>query len=561
MDLHPDGFGGNSEKSENVCSKMNNQQTNSLFNSVSRTRDSRHVFGIVFLFLLLVLIGPAQTKAAAPAVNIFGIPVASSLPQTIIVGPDGNLWMTQFNANRIGRVIASGTNIGTMIEYTIPTGDSRPYGIANGPDGNIWFTEAKGNRIGRITVNGVFLPPFTIPTPTNSNPAGIAAGPDGRMWFTEMNFSAIGAVTTNGVFSQYKGIAGNGAVIATNSLLYNITAGPDGNMWFVQGSRAKIGRIIATPNSQLGPVGKVNEFILPITNCVPFDLIASPNDNSIYFTEYASKKIGRLSIADAVPGTTNGITQFQLPSGAPLPSVNGPYGITIDNTNGIVWFSEYNSNSIGALNISSGVVTEYPLPTVNFTTTPSYVALNPRDKSVWMTEPAGNTVYRFFLQLKPAITKQPVSQTVDAGTDVTFSVTATGASTLFYQWMFNDANIAGATKSSFTITNAQPTDNGNYSVTVANNQGSVTSTNAVLTVNPPPVTAIVQFSKIENLPGGTTGLTLSGNTGSHYEVDGSTNLVNWNQLTNFTVVTNPCQVIIKVPTNSPSFFYRARLLP
>jgi streptogramin lyase len=545
-------FDGEFEMSENMRSKMNNQQANSFFDNTSRTKAMRHVFSAIFLFLLVVLACPVKT-GAAPTVNIFPIPLTGSLPQSITLGPDGNLWMTQFNGNSIARIFANGPATGFVTEFTIPTKDSRPYGIAAGPDGNLWFTEAKGNKIGRITTNGIFLPEFFIPTLTNSNPAGITAGPDGRMWFTEINFNAIGAVTMNGVFSQYRGIAGKGAVIATNSLLYNITAGPDGNLWFVEGSRAKIGRINPTNH-------QVNEFILPIPNCIPFDLVSSPGDNSIYFTEYASKKIGRLSVADSKPGTTNGITQFQLPSGVPRSTVNGPYGITIDNANGIVWFSEYNSNSIGALNISNGSVTEFRLPALTYNTAPSFLAFNPKDKSVWMTEPAGNTVYHFFQQLKPAITRQPLSQTVPPGTNVTFSVTASGASTLAYQWLFNGSNIVGATKSSFAITNVQPTDAGNYSVIVTNSQGSITSSDAVLTVSQP-ISLVVQFSKIDNLPGGTTALTLTGNTGSHYEVDGSTNLVDWTVLTNFTAISNYYQVIINAPTNSPGFFYRARLLP
>src|SRR5881409_2252723 len=37
-----------------------------------------------------------------------------------------------------------------MIEYPV-TRLSGPVGIAPGPDGNLWFTEVDGNRIGKIT--------------------------------------------------------------------------------------------------------------------------------------------------------------------------------------------------------------------------------------------------------------------------------------------------------------------------------------------------------------------------------------------------------------------------
>ena len=83
----------------------------------------------------------------------------------------------------------------------------------------------------------------------------------------------------------------------------------------------------------------------------------------------------------------------------------------------------------------------------------------------------------------PTITTQPASQTVTAGSSVTFSVVASGTAPLSYQWKFNGANISGATSSSFTIASAQSANAGSYTVTVSNSAGSVTSAAATLTVN------------------------------------------------------------------------------
>jgi len=87
----------------------------------------------------------------------------------------------------------------------------------------------------------------------------------------------------------------------------------------------------------------------------------------------------------------------------------------------------------------------------------------------------------------PTITTQPASQTVTAGSSVTFSVVASGTAPLSYQWKFNGANISGATSSSFTIASAQSANAGSYTVTVSNSAGSVTSAAATLTVNSSPV--------------------------------------------------------------------------
>jgi pectate lyase/pectin methylesterase-like acyl-CoA thioesterase len=87
----------------------------------------------------------------------------------------------------------------------------------------------------------------------------------------------------------------------------------------------------------------------------------------------------------------------------------------------------------------------------------------------------------------PVITTQPVSQTVSAGANVTFTVGADGATPLSYQWLKNGAAMAGATAASLTLTNVQAADAGAYRVVVSNAAGSATSATAVLTVETGPV--------------------------------------------------------------------------
>ena len=86
----------------------------------------------------------------------------------------------------------------------------------------------------------------------------------------------------------------------------------------------------------------------------------------------------------------------------------------------------------------------------------------------------------------PVITVQPQDQTANQGANATFSVTASGTAPLAYQWRLYTTNISGATASSYTRANVQPADAGPYSVVVTNVAGSVTSSNANLTVNVPP---------------------------------------------------------------------------
>ena len=89
----------------------------------------------------------------------------------------------------------------------------------------------------------------------------------------------------------------------------------------------------------------------------------------------------------------------------------------------------------------------------------------------------------------PEIIVQPVSRVELEGTNVDFSVTATGLS-LTYQWTrdtldITDAvgDIAGAATATLTITTiTDPDDEGDYRVVVTNAAGTVTSDVATLIV-------------------------------------------------------------------------------
>src|SRR6266446_3963883 len=126
-------------------------------------------------------------------------PTPLSGPDSITVGPDGNLWFTEDSGNKIGRI----TPAGVITEFPLPpnlncppNGSNSPLGITAGPDGNLWFTESCGNKVGRITPTGD-ITEFAVATP-GSGPMGITVGADGNLWFTESNSNKIGRVVFAG---------------------------------------------------------------------------------------------------------------------------------------------------------------------------------------------------------------------------------------------------------------------------------------------------------------------------------------------------------------------------
>ena len=148
----------------------------------------------------------------------------------------------------------------------------------------------------------------------------------------------------------------------------------------------------------------------------------------------------------------------------------------------------------------------------------------------------------------PQILSQPVSQTVSAGSSVTFSVQASGQPKPTYQWQFGGIDIPGATNSSYQIPAASVANIGLYDVNVSNPVATVQSTNAALSL-----------LNVQLFPG----LILYGPTNGTYNIQSIPVLggvTNWTTLTNVTL--NNIQPFIFIDfgslTNGPKF-YRAEL--
>jgi len=93
------------------------------------------------------------------------------------------------------------------------------------------------------------------------------------------------------------------------------------------------------------------------------------------------------------------------------------------------------------------------------------------------------------IAVKPEITVQPTSVTVQAGEDATFTVTATGSFPREYQWFRGGLEIEDATSATYTLTGVTSGDNNSvYHVVVSNSLGNASSADAmpdaVLTVLP-----------------------------------------------------------------------------
>jgi hypothetical protein len=121
----------------------------------------------------------------------------------------------------------------------------------------------------------------------------------------------------------------------------------------------------------------------------------------------------------------------------------------------------------------------------------------------------------------PVIVTQPRSVSAYLGDTAIFSIALDQSITLFpvsYQWQFNTTNILNETNATLMVGNAQGTNQGTYTVVVTNVEGSVISSNAILTLKSLPtaniIGGLVGYWKFDDGSGSSTAADSSGNGNS-----------------------------------------------
>ena len=297
-------------------------------------------------------------------------PTPDSSPADLVFDSKGNLWFTELNANRIGKLdpakAKSLTSEG-ITEYELPHPNSRPHYITIAKNGMIWFTEG-ANRIGSLAPETGVIKEYDIPS-SHSEPHQIAEGPDGSIWFLELQTNKIGQLNPiTGKITEFPIGPGNPHALA---LIGN-------KVWYTQGGMPLVNIFFNKLGCFNTKTGEIMEITVPPEKSVPHGLTVSSN-GTLWFTEMLASKLAKLELSDG----KFQVVEYFLEKG------RSPHDLYVDEKQGYAWFTASNPDAIGRLDLSKAKpgthkgVRYYKLPDPD--SHPTQIALD-KNGNIWFTE-------------------------------------------------------------------------------------------------------------------------------------------------------------------------------
>ena len=274
---------------------------------------------------------PGNTRVDTAIINLAG-------GQLLFDNTSNVIWFTDARTNSLGKLDIKSNKIEL---FSIPTNDSGIMGLALSPDKKVvWFTEIIGNKIGSLDIESKKITEY--PTGDNSGPTLLTFDSKGILWITLSYANSILRVEP---WLLVPGIKSSG--------MYPISlAKPDFFSPFgiatvlVKGIEKMF---VSDHGSSRVIVSNLSSDLMNYTSywtspsqALPMSLpsqVVSDKAGNIFFAEHGGNKIVKIS-------SDNGImTEFEIPTGPLATSLF----LTVDEDEKRIWFTEWASNKIGYL--------------------------------------------------------------------------------------------------------------------------------------------------------------------------------------------------------------------
>jgi virginiamycin B lyase len=275
--------------------------------------------------LTVVLAGAAPPASAGT--RVIPVPTSEAGLGRIVTAPDGTMWFTEEDANKVGRI----TPDGQITEFAFPAefpGTTTLKDLDVAPDGTIWVVYESGERVRHMNPDGSVIADGQLDSSGYPYGEEVRVGPDGTAWIT-MSYDEDYVVRVVGttIFSDPNapgcedslGEAADGSMwcrqgdglIHINGTAsggvrypagryaaypYAIAAGPVGSIWF---GRYFSGTMFTSPDD--GEVGYLDAATSRVTaydtgsRTAPADLVQGPDGNMWFTSIGAAAGIGHVS--------------------------------------------------------------------------------------------------------------------------------------------------------------------------------------------------------------------------------------------------------------------------
>ena len=387
---------------------------------------------------------PAAIQVTPASVSFGSVVVGKKGSQTISITNTGSV---AFNVSQVNLSGSQFSISGLAMPLSLPAGQSISF--------QVWFSASSaGNASGTLTVQtdtGVTSGPVALAgtattavqqiavTPTSLNLGSAVIGTSTKGTVTVSNVGGsnltVSSVSAGAGPFSVSGVATPSTVAAGASVVLNVTYLPT-----TAGSNS--GTLTIASDDPQAPTSLVSMSGTATATAAAPTITAQPVSQTVTAGQAAGFTVVATGTAPlSYQWQKNGVTI----AGATSASYTTPSTSTSDNG---ASFRVVVSNTAGTVTSSAATLTVNAGP------------------------------------IAPAISAQPVNQTVTAGQTASFVVVATGTAPLTYQWQKSGVNIAGANSASYTTPATTTSDNGaTFRVVVSNTAGTITSVAATLTVN------------------------------------------------------------------------------
>lgn len=210
------------------------------------------------------------------------------------------------------------------------------------PSGKLWFTENSTLSSYQVGQTGA----TNVTTFHSQSIQYLASDSQHRIWMTAVGSSGASNIIMYNPFDRSNSTY---QVPTNNAIIQGLTIAGDDTIWFAEAGSKKIGHLIASD-------GQPKEYSPPssISLSAPIQ-VALDSSGNVWFTDHGSNQFGVLD-----PGTNKWKV---FPIGyCPDNCLYGlPNAIFVDSKN-TVWFSEHIAGRVGHFDPSTMVLTEYTVP-------------------------------------------------------------------------------------------------------------------------------------------------------------------------------------------------------